>query len=82
MKYNKKTIDALRKSFAISVAMFEMAATIQLAFGNPINPIVSFIHGLHIAAKKELGKDKPNKDRIEFILEMISNVRETHKPKP
>lgn len=70
MKTNEeKTIEVLRKFFIVSTSAFEMQHKIAEAFGNFTSK--SDMYYLHLLAKNELGKENPNIEKIDELLELM-----------
>lgn len=71
-----KKIDALRKFFTISVAAFEMQHTISTSFW--FKGHKSYMHMLHLNAKKEIEKEQPDLNKIDTLLAMMEDCAEAN----
>lgn len=73
----EKNIDTLRKFFAISIAVFDFRQSLLEIMG--CKKTESYMHQLHLEAKKELDKQEPDMNKINLLLEMMENCANNNK---
>lgn len=72
----EEKIKKLKQFFAVTVAAFEMQHSISKAFGYLGGE--SYMHQLHLSAKEEVNKEKPNFSKIYLLLEMMEEEAENN----
>lgn len=73
-------IDALRKFFKISVAAFDMYHTVRTALGSNVGK--TYMHELHLQAKKEIEKAEPDLSKIGDLLAIMERWTEENEEQP
>ncbi len=74
---NKKRIEIikqLRIAFFTSVTGFELMYNLSKIHGNHNDR--SYMHKLHLEAKKEIFKDNPDLQKMDYLLELMENEAE------